>query len=77
MRIAQILVSKLRARWTWLAGSVRERETHRVSQILLEAAIGPRTLTRTRFGNWVQARGQNEQAARNLGVPVDRVTITL
>ena len=34
-------------------------------------------LTRTRFGNWVQARGQNEQAARNLGVPVDRVTIIL
>jgi simple sugar transport system permease protein len=34
-------------------------------------------LVRTRFGNWVQARGQNEQAARNLGVPVDRLTIYL
>ena len=34
-------------------------------------------LVRTRFGNWVQARGQNEQAARNLGVPVDRITIEL
>jgi simple sugar transport system permease protein len=32
-------------------------------------------LSRTRLGNWIQARGQNEQAARNLGVPVDRVTI--
>ena len=34
-------------------------------------------LLRTRFGNWIQARGQNEQAARNLGVPVDRVTLIL
>jgi len=34
-------------------------------------------LARTRLGNWIQARGQNEQAARNLGVPVDRVTIIL
>ena len=39
--------------------------------------LGTFLLTRTRFGNWVQARGQNEQAARNLGVPVDRVTIIL
>jgi simple sugar transport system permease protein len=34
-------------------------------------------LARTRLGNWIQALGQNEQAARNLGVPVDRVTIIL
>lgn len=34
-------------------------------------------LTRSRLGNWIQARGQNENAARNLGVPVDRVTIIL
>lgn len=40
-------------------------------------ALGTFLLTRTRFGNWIQARGQNEQAARNLGVPVDRVTIIL
>src|SRR5271170_3030098 len=40
-------------------------------------ALGTFLLTRTRFGNWIQARGQNEQAARNLGVPVDRVTIVL
>jgi simple sugar transport system permease protein len=39
--------------------------------------LGTFLLTRTRFGNWIQARGQNEQAARNLGVPVDRVTIIL
>jgi simple sugar transport system permease protein len=40
-------------------------------------ALGTFLLLRTRFGNWVQARGQNEQAARNLGVPVDRVTLVL
>jgi simple sugar transport system permease protein len=40
-------------------------------------ALGTFLLTRTRFGNWIQARGQNEQAARNLGVPVDAVTIWL
>jgi simple sugar transport system permease protein len=40
-------------------------------------ALGTFMLARTRFGNWIQARGQNEQAARNLGVPVDWVTIGL
>jgi simple sugar transport system permease protein len=39
--------------------------------------IGTFLLTRTRFGNWVQAAGQNPQAARNLGVPIDRVTVIL
>jgi len=40
-------------------------------------AAGTLLLGRTRVGNWIQARGQNEQAARNLGVPVNRVTIFL
>jgi simple sugar transport system permease protein len=40
-------------------------------------ALGTFLLLRTRFGNWIQARGQNEQAARNLGVPVDRTTVAL
>jgi simple sugar transport system permease protein len=44
---------------------------------LVIGGLGTFLLTRTRFGNWIQARGQNEQAARNLGVPVDRVTIIL
>jgi simple sugar transport system permease protein len=43
----------------------------------LIGALATFLLVRTRFGNWIQARGQNEQAARNLGVPVDRVTIIL
>jgi simple sugar transport system permease protein len=43
----------------------------------LIGALGTFLLSRTRLGNWIQARGQNEQAARNLGVPVDWVTIIL
>jgi simple sugar transport system permease protein len=43
----------------------------------LIGALATILLARTRFGNWIQARGQNEQAARNLGVPVDRVSIIL
>ena len=34
-------------------------------------------LTRTRFGNWVQATGGNPSAARNRGVPIRRVKLTL
>jgi simple sugar transport system permease protein len=34
-------------------------------------------LGRSGFGNWVLAAGGNERAARGLGVPVDRVRITL
>jgi simple sugar transport system permease protein len=43
----------------------------------LIGGLGTFLLSRTRFGNWIQARGQNEQAARNLGVPVDRLTVYL
>ncbi|MBX4898938.1 MULTISPECIES: ABC transporter permease [Rhizobium] len=42
---------------------------------LLIGISGTLLLSRTKLGNWIQARGQNENAARNLGVPVDRVTI--
>ena len=34
-------------------------------------------LTRTRFGNWIFAVGGSEQAARYVGVPVNRVKILL
>jgi simple sugar transport system permease protein len=44
---------------------------------LLTGGLATFLLTRTKFGNWVQAIGQNVQAARNLGVPVERVTIIL
>lgn len=44
---------------------------------LLIAAIGVYVLGRTRFGNWVAGVGGSATAARNLGVPVARVKITL
>jgi len=34
-------------------------------------------LTRTRFGNWIYASGGDAVVARNVGVPVARVKITL
>jgi simple sugar transport system permease protein len=34
-------------------------------------------LTRTRFGNWIQATGGNPGAARNRGVPIARVKVIL
>jgi simple sugar transport system permease protein len=34
-------------------------------------------LTRTRFGNWITASGGNPNAARNRGVPVNRVRVML
>jgi simple sugar transport system permease protein len=43
----------------------------------LIAAGATLVLLRTRLGNWMQAAGQNPLAARNLGVPVDRVTVML
>ncbi len=40
-------------------------------------AIATWVLLRTRFGNWIFAVGGDENAARNTGVPVDRVKISL
>lgn len=44
---------------------------------LLVAAFATWILLRTPFGNWIFGCGGNVQAARNVGVPVDRVKITL
>ena len=44
---------------------------------LIIAAIATWILLRTPFGNWVFGCGGNVQAARNVGVPVDRVKIVL
>lgn len=44
---------------------------------VLIAIIGAYVLGRTRFGNWVAGVGGSPVAARNLGVPVARVKITL
>ena len=44
---------------------------------LLFTALATYVLLRTRFGNWVFATGGDEVAARNVGVPARRTTITL
>jgi simple sugar transport system permease protein len=44
---------------------------------ILLAVIFHYTLTRTRFGNWIQATGGNPVAARNRGVPTARVKTIL
>ena len=41
------------------------------------ALLATWTLLRTRFGNWIFAVGGDPNAARNSGVPVDRVKTTL
>jgi simple sugar transport system permease protein len=41
------------------------------------AVIGAYILGRTRFGNWIAGVGGSASAARNLGVPVARVKISL
>lgn len=44
---------------------------------LLVTAFATWVLVKTRFGNWVFAVGGDDRAARNVGVPVDRVKILL
>jgi simple sugar transport system permease protein len=44
---------------------------------ILLALVFHWTLTRSRFGNWIQATGGNPGAARNRGVPINRVKMTL
>jgi simple sugar transport system permease protein len=44
---------------------------------LLLTVVASFVLWRTRFGNWIYAVGGDETAARNVGVPIARVKITL
>lgn len=44
---------------------------------ILLAIVASWVLTKTRFGNWIFAAGGDPQAARNIGVPVNRVKIIL
>ena len=44
---------------------------------LLITVLGGWVLTKTRFGNWIFAAGGDAVAARNAGVPVRRVKLTL
>lgn len=44
---------------------------------LLLATISSFVLLRTRFGNWIFASGGDAKAAKNVGVPTDKVKISL
>ncbi|WP_112313064.1 ABC transporter permease [Pseudogemmobacter bohemicus] len=44
---------------------------------LLLVVLGHLLLTRTKFGNWIFAAGGDAQAARYVGVPVNRVKISM
>jgi simple sugar transport system permease protein len=44
---------------------------------LVLAAIGAFVLAKTRYGNWILAVGGDANAAKNVGVPVKRVKISL
>ena len=44
---------------------------------ILIAIVFHYLLTRSRFGNWIQATGGNANAARNRGVPIKRVKLIL
>lgn len=44
---------------------------------LILIIFGHYLLTKTRFGNWIYASGGDAQAARYVGVPVDRVKILM
>ena len=44
---------------------------------LILAVFGHWLLTRTKFGNWIFASGGNAQAARYVGVPVNRVKVLM
>ena len=44
---------------------------------IVVAALATLFLLRTRMGNWAFAIGQNATAAKNLGVPVARTTVTI
>ena len=44
---------------------------------LILAAVASWVLMRTPFGNWIFASGGDDKAAKNVGVPVDRVKILL
>jgi simple sugar transport system permease protein len=58
------------------AGSIGDFSVTIVWWLLL-AVLGTYVLQRTVFGNWIFGSGGDANAARNVGVPVSRVKITL
>lgn len=58
-------------------GDQRSEITVSILWWLAIAAVGTYVLGRTKFGNWITGVGGSPGAARNLGVPVARVKISL
>lgn len=61
----------------WLSGPLLGGFRMSLLWFLLAALAATFFLERTPTGNWVFAMGQNREAARNLGVPVERTTVLL
>jgi simple sugar transport system permease protein len=62
----------------WASGAVLPGGYH-MSLVWFVLVVAGATvlLLRTQLGNWLQSVGQNPNAARNLGVPVDGVVISM
>jgi simple sugar transport system permease protein len=61
---------------SFFAGSISDFSVSIIWWLLL-AVLGTYVLQRTVFGNWIFGAGGDANAARNVGVPVSRVKITL
>jgi simple sugar transport system permease protein len=61
---------------SFFAGSIGDFSVSIIWWLLL-AVLGTYVLQRTVFGNWIFGAGGDANAARNVGVPVSRVKITL
>jgi len=64
------------ARWIFASDPVRGFQVS-ILWWLGAAAIGTWILLRTHWGNWIFAVGGQQEAARNVGVPVARVKVAL
>ena len=60
-----------------LAGKIFNIFSASIIWWVIVAIIALFVLKRTRFGNWIKATGGNVEAAKSLGVPVNRVKIIL
>jgi simple sugar transport system permease protein len=70
--------------WFWLGGNLNRAGDQwvtgfdaRVLWWIVIAGLAYVVLSRTQAGNWIYATGDNREAARANGVPVDRVRISL
>lgn len=70
--------------WFWLGGNLNRAGQQwvtgfdaRVLWWIVIAGLAYVVLSRTQAGNWIYATGDNREAARANGVPVDRVRISL